>query len=220
VKIGEKLPRVSIIIAAYNAEGHIVRALESCNAQTYRNLEIFVVDDGSEDGTQDAVRAYQAKDERVKLLSVSNGGAGKARNLALDDCSGEFVTILDADDELHPHAVEKLVHDALANGSDVVSAEWVTVNKAKGVKSYGPHFGGRSYARLTQKQKRVLISKTHYAIGKLYLKTYLDRHAIRYGEGHIYEDQQFVVGSTVTRLQRQHCAPTMYHRGRSAMVAE
>jgi CDP-glycerol glycerophosphotransferase (TagB/SpsB family)/glycosyltransferase involved in cell wall biosynthesis len=128
---------------------------------------------------------------------VSNGGAGKARNLALDDCSGEFVTILDADDELHPHAVEKLVHDALANGSDVVSAEWVTVNKAKGVKSYGPHFGGRSYARLTQKQKRVLISKTHYAIGKLYLKTYLDRHAIRYGEGHIYEDQQFVVGSTV-----------------------
>jgi glycosyltransferase involved in cell wall biosynthesis len=100
-------PKVTVIMPVYNAEDVIDTSLGSVLAQTWGNLEVVVVDDCSKDNTVDAVQAYVNKDPRVRLLKAEkNGGAYMARNLALKQATGDFVTIHDADDWSHPQKVE------------------------------------------------------------------------------------------------------------------
>lgn len=101
--------KVGIIIPAYNVEKYIYRAMESCINQTYKNIEIVVVDDGSSDGTYDVVKSYSDKDSRIKLYRQENGGVSSARNRALDMCTSDYVLFLDSDDWLKSDTVEKLV---------------------------------------------------------------------------------------------------------------
>lgn len=101
-----KHPLVSIVIPAYNAERFIGGTLNSALAQTYRRLEILVVDDGSTDGTAGIVRAMAALDNRVRLLSQGNAGVAAARNRGLREARGEFFAPLDADDLWHPRKIE------------------------------------------------------------------------------------------------------------------
>lgn len=101
--------KVGIIIPAYNVEKYIYRAMESCINQTYKNIEIVVVDDGSSDGTYDVVKSYCDQDSRIKLYRQENGGVSSARNRALDMCTSDYVLFLDSDDWLELNTVEKLV---------------------------------------------------------------------------------------------------------------
>ena len=101
-------PLVSVLMAAYNAESTIGTALESLLAQTYRNLEIIVVDDGSDDQTAAVIGAVAEKDPRVLLLRpLKPGGPYVARNHALNRATGEFITVHDADDWSHPQKIER-----------------------------------------------------------------------------------------------------------------
>ncbi|MBD1913104.1 MULTISPECIES: glycosyltransferase family 2 protein [unclassified Leptolyngbya] len=102
-------PLVSVIIPAYNAASLIERTLRSVLSQTYQNLEILVVDDGSTDQTPEVVTAIAHQDSRLQLLHQTNAGVAAARNLAIAHAQGEFVAPIDADDLWHPQAVEKLM---------------------------------------------------------------------------------------------------------------
>ncbi|HEY9906568.1 MAG TPA: glycosyltransferase family 2 protein [Thermosynechococcaceae cyanobacterium] len=113
------LPLVSVIIPAYNAELFIERTLRSVRTQTYRNLEVWVVDDGSTDRTPEIVSAVAQQDSRIKLLYQANAGVAAARNLGISQSRGEFVAPIDADDLWHPENLEKQVNCALAGGSTV-----------------------------------------------------------------------------------------------------
>lgn len=95
---------VSIAMPAYNAEKWIGAAIESVLAQTHANWELFVVNDGSTDGTAKVMRAF--KDPRIILLHKENGGIGSARNMALERIKGSFFCCLDADDVLPPRSLE------------------------------------------------------------------------------------------------------------------
>ena len=100
-------PLVSVVIPAYNAQRWIEETLKSVLNQTYRNLEIIVVDDGSSDATVDVVRAMVEVDARIALVSQENGGVGSARNHGIRLASGAYVAPLDADDLWHPDKIEK-----------------------------------------------------------------------------------------------------------------
>ncbi|MCR6112297.1 glycosyltransferase [Bacillus sp. A301a_S52] len=103
----EQQSKVSIIVPAYNAEDKISTAISSLLNQTWRNIEVLVVDDCSTDNTTDIVRGFAEKDSRVKLLQTNeNSGAYVARNTALKIATGEYVTINDADDWSHPDKIE------------------------------------------------------------------------------------------------------------------
>lgn len=103
-------PLVSVLMAACNAESTIDTALQSLLAQTYRNLEIIVVDDGSDDQTAAVVAAVAGQDARVRLLRPPHpGGPYVARNHALNQASGKFITVHDADDWSHPQKIERQV---------------------------------------------------------------------------------------------------------------
>lgn len=100
-------PLVSIVIPAFNADRFVGRAIKSGLAQTYANLEIIIVDDGSSDGTARVVRSFT--DQRIRYLFQPNQGQGAARNRAIRMSAGKYVTFLDADDFYLPRKVERQV---------------------------------------------------------------------------------------------------------------
>ena len=103
------LPLVSVIIPAYNTENFIGITLESVLSQTYKNIEVLVVDDGSQDRTSDIVKSIAQSDCRVILLQQSNVGVAAARNLAIKKSRGEYIAPIDADDIWYPQKLEKQV---------------------------------------------------------------------------------------------------------------
>lgn len=108
MKVGSSAtPLISVIIPAYNAEKFIAATLDSVLAQTYSNLEIVVVDDGSQDRTAEIVATYAQRDHRLTLLQQPNRGVAAARNLAIKRSTGEFLAPLDADDIWYPQKLEK-----------------------------------------------------------------------------------------------------------------
>jgi glycosyltransferase involved in cell wall biosynthesis len=99
--------KVSILIPLYNSEEYITDTIQSALNQTYTNIEIIIVDDGSTDNSYDIAKSY--KSETVKVYKQKNSGASAARNNAFSKCSGDLIQYLDADDILHPEKVENQV---------------------------------------------------------------------------------------------------------------
>lgn len=112
-------PLVSVIIPAYNAEAFIERTLKSVLVQTYRNLEVIVVDDGSKDQTAAIIKSIAQVDDRVIFLSQPNAGVAAARNTAIQHATGEFIAPIDADDIWYPDNIRKQVECFLQAGSEV-----------------------------------------------------------------------------------------------------
>ncbi|MBE9186705.1 glycosyltransferase family 2 protein [Microcoleus sp. LEGE 07076] len=102
-------PLVSVIIPAYNAEEFIAKTLESVLSQTYQNIEILVVNDGSTDTTPEIVKSFAQKDSRIILLQQSNTGVAAARNRAIEKAKGEYIAPIDADDIWYPQNLEKQI---------------------------------------------------------------------------------------------------------------
>lgn len=116
-------PKVSVIIPAYNAETVILTSLSSVLAQTWTNLEVLVVDDGSTDNTSDIVESVMAKDTRVRLIKAKcNRGAYVARNIGLKEATGDFVTVNDADDWSHPEKIERQVRHLIEHRSVIANS--------------------------------------------------------------------------------------------------
>lgn len=105
----KELPLVSVIVPAYNAETFIQRTLDSILTQTYTNIEVLVVDDGSQDGTAEIIESYVKKNSRVILLKQKNAGVAAARNLAIEKSRGQYIAPIDADDIWYPQKLEKQV---------------------------------------------------------------------------------------------------------------
>jgi glycosyltransferase involved in cell wall biosynthesis len=133
-------PLVSVIIPAYNASAFIAETLASARAQTWPNLEIIVVDDGSTDDTAAIVEAAAATDPRITLIRQANAGVAAARNRAITAAKGDYVAPLDADDLWHPENVEAQV-EALerAGPAAVLAYAWhFRIDTGGVVLSYGP----------------------------------------------------------------------------------
>ncbi|HSE75680.1 MAG TPA: glycosyltransferase family A protein [Dongiaceae bacterium] len=112
-------PVVSVVVPAFNAAETISETLQSISRQTYRDLEVVVVDDGSTDGTAALVRRHAANDPRVRLVSQPNGGVASARNAGIRAGTGAFVAFIDADDLWHPTKIAKQVEALLAGGPEM-----------------------------------------------------------------------------------------------------
>ncbi len=115
---------VSIIIPAYNVEKYLRECLDSALGQTFSDIEVIVIDDGSTDSTPEIIREYAARDPRLKALTRPNGGPSRARNAGLDVSRGEWIVFLDSDDVLAPTAVEKFVCTAKKTDVLYVEGQW------------------------------------------------------------------------------------------------
>jgi glycosyltransferase involved in cell wall biosynthesis len=135
--MGEQL-LVSIVIPVYNAGDYLRAAVESIVQQTYKNLEIIIVDDGSTDGCLLSVRDIITTDKRIRLLQQQNAGKAAALNRALDVMTGEFWGIQDADDLSYPSRIEKQVAVLLAHKE--LAAVYVGHDLLLGTKRFAPTF--------------------------------------------------------------------------------
>ena len=113
-------PLVSVIIPVYNVEKYLKQCVDSVIGQTYRDLEIILVDDGSTDHSGDMCDKYAEKDYRVKVIHKENGGASSARNIGIAVVSGEYVYMPDSDDYIDTYCIEKLLNCAMENNADLV----------------------------------------------------------------------------------------------------
>ena len=104
-----KSPLISIIVPVYNAEKHLKRCLDSIICQTYKNLEIIIVDDGSEDGSGEICNKYAEHDERVRVIHQKNQGVSSARNAALEVSRGEYIAFVDSDDWIEEDMIQAFV---------------------------------------------------------------------------------------------------------------
>ena len=117
---------VSIIIPVYNVEKYIVECLESVVNQTYENLEIILVNDGSTDNSKEICLEYAQRDQRIKLYSKENGGLSSARNYGLSKVTGNYVFFLDSDDYLVTDTIENLLNMLINTNADVSSVRLAT----------------------------------------------------------------------------------------------
>lgn len=113
VGIVKQFPLVSVIIPMYNAEKFISATIQNVLEQTYPNIELIVVDDGSRDNSLSVAKKFESK--KVKILTQSNKGASAARNYGLREASGNFIQFLDADDLLSPNKIEEQTNLLLGN---------------------------------------------------------------------------------------------------------
>ena len=118
-------PLVSVIIPVYNCESYLEACLQSVVSQSYHNLEIIVVNDGSIDASPDIIQAFASNDLRFKIVNKTNAGLPLARKSGLDIATGKYVQHLDGDDLLIDGAIEKLVARAESTGADIVAARFI-----------------------------------------------------------------------------------------------
>ena len=112
-------PLVSVVVPVYKVEPYIERCIESIIHQTYSNLEILLVDDGSPDKSGFICDQFAKRDHRIKVFHKSNGGPSDARNYALDRLTGDYVAFVDSDDWIEPDMYEVLVKNAMEHNADV-----------------------------------------------------------------------------------------------------
>lgn len=122
-----KQKKVSIIIPVYNSEENIRRCIDSCIKQTYKNLEIVCINDGSTDNSLKIIKEYKKKDSRINIINQKNMGVSVARNNGIKSCDGEYITFLDSDDYLNIDSIEIMVNLLNEKNVDLIRTNYTRV---------------------------------------------------------------------------------------------
>lgn len=117
--------RISVIVPVYKAEKFIERCVDSILNQTYKNIELILIDDGSPDQSAEICDRYASNNSRVRVIHQKNAGVSVARNVGLDLASGDYIAFVDADDYIEPRMYEKMLEQALEYDCDVVMCDCV-----------------------------------------------------------------------------------------------
>ena len=125
-----KNPLITVIVPVCNVAKYLRRCLDSVISQTYQNLEIICVDDGSTDHSSEICEQYALKDERVKVFHQENQGVSAARNKGLDMVAGEYITFVDSDDYIQSDMLERLYSELSKSEASYVICGYNVVNSA------------------------------------------------------------------------------------------
>ena len=177
-------PLVTVIIPVYNVKPYLAESLDSVITQTYGNLEIIIVDDGSDDGSGRICDEYAEKDPRITVIHQANKGLSEARNAGLDIMSGERVAFLDSDDAFHPEFIEKMT----AYDADIVMCRIVSVRTHGHMEALNTDAAGSPEVYTGEEALRALVENRirHAVWNKVYKKAlFCD---IRFPGGKVYED--------------------------------
>ncbi|WP_329844973.1 glycosyltransferase family 2 protein [Veillonella atypica] len=126
--------KISIVVPVYNVEKYLSRCIESLLAQTYKNFEIILVDDGSTDNSGELCNQYEREHKVIRVIHKENGGLSDARNCGMNDARGSYITFVDSDDYIHPLYLELLVK-GIQKGADFSVCDFTEVYDGKGIKS-------------------------------------------------------------------------------------
>ena len=203
-KLFQKERKVSLIVTAYNIESYLVECLDSLVAQTYKNLEIIIINDGSKDKTSNIIKDFESRDKRIKSIHLpynTVGGCAIASNLGIDKSSGEYLMFVDGDDFLaSKDSIRVLVKNIEESNSDWVMGQYTELNDKTG-KEQASVFKKRDKkaADFCEENKHLnlncypeLAVTSQIPGNKLFRLKFLRKHGIRFWEGDFFfEDNPF-----------------------------
>lgn len=128
-KMIDKNILVSVVVPIYNVEQYLQKCLNSIRNQTYKNLEILLINDGTKDNSLEICNKNAKKDERIKVVSQKNGGLSKARNTGLKKATGEYICFIDADDFIDEHYIEYMLRNVIESDSDICACDFYYINE-------------------------------------------------------------------------------------------
>ena len=126
-------PLISLVVPIYNVENYLWSCLDSIAKQTYSNIEVLLVNDGSPDDSSSICQEFVAKDSRFRYIEKENGGLSDARNAGIAEAKGEFLSFVDSDDWIEPTYVEDLYRAALFNDAEVVVSNYQEFHQERNV---------------------------------------------------------------------------------------
>lgn len=183
---------VSVIIPVYKAEKYLDKCMNSVLGQTFKNLEVILVDDGSPDNCPAMCDEFALADSRVRVIHRENGGASAARNDAMKVAAGEYLLFVDADDHIVPDAVEKLFDKTREHKPDVVIGRTLTKNIKKRLE-----YEAADYEKIWTGPE---FLKRRYQIGRdwmviwisMYRREFILENNLFFKEGYMHEDELWV----------------------------
>ena len=183
---------ISIIVPVYKAEKHLRKCVDSLRNQTYSNLEILLVDDGSPDNSGKMCDDFALEDKRIKVIHKQNGGQSDARNVGLAQATGKYIGFVDSDDYVEKDMYETLYNEIIENDADI------SVISNAMVRENGEHINGSDTqnkyvyeGNAVIKELLLHVTLKNYAWDKLYKKELLD--GIKFIVGVCYEDVPFML---------------------------
>lgn len=182
---------ISVIIPVYNVEKYLKQCVDSVLAQTYQNIEIILVDDGSTDSSGQICDEYSNQHKSIKSLHEQNGGASSARNYGLKHAKGDYVYFLDSDDYLINNAIERMVVCAVNNQADLVFIEAKSIDESgKEIKS-NYHYHTQYIPQSPYEAMQMMMDFKEFHVGSPFFfikrKLFIENN-LTFTEGIMYED--------------------------------
>ena len=204
-------PLISLVVPIYNVENYLWSCLDSIVKQTYSNIEVLLVNDGSPDDSSSICQEFVAKDSRFRYIEKENGGLSDARNAGIAEAKGEFLSFVDSDDWIEPTYVEDLYRAALLNDAEVVVSNYQEFHQERNVylihlfeDYYETHYSGEELIQqLPLLERKDLSFKTSWGI--LFARRLFD--TISFPKGKTIEDTR-----TNYRLFAESCRSTYIHK--------
>lgn len=173
--------KVSVIVPTYNEEKHIKACLDSIIENDLKEIEIIVINDGSTDSTKEILEKYKNKYDIIKVIEKENEGQGSARNIGIDLAKGEFLTFVDADDEIHNNMLSKMYEKLQKEQADICVCDYFEINKDNKVVK-------KAIPQKTEDIKKDYIVSIAGPCNKLIRTEILKKNSLYFPKTGIYED--------------------------------
>lgn len=217
-------PKVSVIIPVFNTKKYLKKCVESVINQTYENIEIILVDDGSQDGSDKMCDVFADENKNVCVFHKSNGGLSSARNLGIECATGEYILFLDSDDSLELCTIEEMVENILKNDSDIVIPNsYYKVYENTLQKKLAYHFSKECFEEnpiLFALEILIKQGRARRSTAVLYNLNMILKNKIRYPLGRISEDFFFNLDCfSVAKKLSLYESPSLYNLKRSGSIS-
>ena len=207
-------PKVSVIIPAYNCERFIGKCIESVCNQTYQNIEILIINDGSKDNTKNIINSFVNKDYRIVYIEQKNSGPSTARNTGLDNANGEYVIFVDSDDTISENYVEYLLNSILIEKCDLVCCGYIDIS-TYGQLKYSDFIDNSNCVKKESVLTNVCKGTGGVLWGKIFKKDIIDLHNIRMNKDiYMCEDLIFVLQYVSHCKSFKYLNEFLYHYNR------
>ena len=201
-------PLISVIIPLYNVENYLERCVDSVLNQTYQNLEVILVNDGSTDRSGNICENYKHKDERVKYLKQQNAGQSAARNKGIDTATGAFISFIDSDDWIEAEMFERLIKLSIENNLQIVEC-----NSISSIEEVNGKIITNSEEFIIENKleaiERIIDNELFAVWRRLYCKKLIQ--GIYFIENKVYEDVSFTMDVLLKVERLGHLHSNFYH---------
>ncbi len=193
------MPIISVIVPVYNVEKYLAKCLDTILAQTFSNIEIICVNDGSTDNSRKILSDYAQRDSRIKIVDKKNGGLSSARNAGMKVATGEYYSFIDSDDWIEETMLEKLYNSMVSLDTDIsicavhqydeTNQQIDDTNPYYTLGYFDESFDNRAFSYV--ETKLFLLDVCVMAWNKLYRKSFIDECEAEFPDGLIFEDGPF-----------------------------